>query len=91
MYILGERGSKKRERERGKVGRAKGKDRGRYKALIVDRTLCAMYARNVHIIRTVIGDVIDYLVVLVDAWAGIWVINWYLANFDDYQILYIKY
>ena len=30
-----------------------------------------MYAKNVHIIRTVIGAVIDYLVVFVDAWAGL--------------------
>ena len=49
MYILGERVVGKRERgiiERGKI-------RGKYKAL------GAMYTKNVHIIRTVIGDVID--------------------------------
>ena len=57
MYIIGERGNtKKRERER---ECKKGKRKEREKALIVSRTLSAMYTKNVHIICTVIGGITD--------------------------------
>ena len=60
MYILGERIGKK-----GKGDNKKGKGKGKAQAkeesrmLVVSRMLCAMYAFYVHIIRTVIGTVMD--------------------------------